>query len=801
MSGAGGTRVVKSIGGAVGGLIGVVAMSVIAGILVAASITPAIALGGMAANNGVQMFDNLPEYLEIGTLAEKSNIYAKDASGADVLLASFYAQNRVEVGWDDISPFVKDAVVASEDPRFYEHGGIDLLGTVRAAATTAMGGRVQGGSSITQQYVKNVLVQKAEALSDPIERDAAYREATETTPERKVAEMRLAIGLEKEYPKNDILLGYLNIALFGGTVYGIEAAANYYFGTSARDLTLAQSAALIAIVNNPEKFRFDRPDDPANLAVEGYPETLNRRNYILVQMDKESKVTPEQIAEAAGTPIAPVVTEPSTGCQTAGIAAFFCDYVTWVIKNDDAFGASRDERDATFKRGGYQIYTTLDSELQQAAVSATDTWVPKSMGSIDIGSSSVSVEVGTGRILAMTQNKDYSNDPDVAGPNYTSVNYSTDFGYGGSSGFQVGSTYKVFTLAEWLQEGRSLGESVDGVRRAYTTFRDSCEPDGIYYGESWDPKNDEGGNGGVYSVLDATKGSINTGFAAMAEQLDLCGIRNTALAMGVHRADGTELQKFAPTILGTNEIAPLTMATAFAGFANKGTVCTPIAIDRIVDRTGADVAPPASECTQGMSEAVAATADYALQQVMTGGTGRASATGTGVPHIGKTGTTDNAVHTWMVGASTEVATATWVGNVVGKTSMRGLRLNGVNAGQVRHQIWPRIMRVADAKYGGSAFPSPQRSLVEAPQEAVPEVTGQSPAAASERLRQLGFRVSVDPVRVPSDRPAGTVAQTSPPAGSRIARGSAVVLQVSAGPATPPPSPAPPSPGTAPPTGG
>ncbi|PPI21779.1 penicillin-binding protein [Rathayibacter sp. AY1B1] len=787
MSGQGGTRVVKTIGGAVGGLIGIVAMSVVAGVLVAASVTPAIALSGMAAGNTVEMFDNLPEYLEIGTLAEKSDVYAKDSSGGDVLLASFYAQNRVEVGWDEISPFVKDAVVASEDPRFYEHGGIDLLGTVRAAATTALGGDVQGGSSITQQYVKNVLVQKAEALSDPIERDAAYREATETTPERKVAEMRLAIGLEKEYPKNDILLGYLNIALFGGTVYGVEAAARYYFGVSAKDLSLAQSAALVAIVNNPEKFRFDRPGDPANPAAEGYPQTRDRRDYIVTRMDLESKVTSEQAQAAVAEPVAPDITEPSTGCQTAGVAAFFCDYVTWVIKNDDAFGASQDERDATFKRGGYRIYTTLDSDLQQAAVSATDDWVPKSMANVNIGSASVSVEVGTGRILAMTQNKDYSNDPNLTGPNYTSVNYNTDFGYGGSSGFQVGSTYKVFTLAEWLQEGHSLGESVDGTRRAYTTFRDSCEPDGVYYGEAWNPGNDEGGNGGVTTALQATTGSINTSFAAMAQQLDLCGIRNTALAMGVHRADGTELQKLAPTILGTNEIAPLTMATAFAGFANKGTVCTPIAIDRIVDRTGADVAPPASECSQGMSEEVAATAGYALQQVVTGGTGAPSNPRTGVPHIGKTGTTDDALHTWMVGASTEVATATWVGNVTGFTSMRGFSLNRVNAGQVRHQIWPRIMRVADAKYGGTAFPAPVRSLVDAPQEAVPQVTGQSPSAAAARLRSVGFRVRVDTSPVPSDRPAGTVAQTNPPAGSRVSRGAEITLQISAGQATPPPA--------------
>ncbi|MBF4462870.1 MULTISPECIES: penicillin-binding protein [unclassified Rathayibacter] len=786
MSGAAGARVVRSIGGAIGGFLGIVAMSVVAGVLVAASITPAIALGGMATSNTVTLFDNLPEYLEIGTLAQKSDVYAKDASGGDVLLASFYAQNRVEVGWDAISPFVKDAVVASEDPRFYEHGGVDLLGTVRAATATAAGGPVQGGSSITQQYVKNVLVQKAEALTDPIARDAAYRDATETTVERKVAEMRLAIGMEKRYPKDDILLGYLTIALFGGTVYGIEAAARYYFGIGASELSLPQAAALVAIVNNPEKFRFDRPDNPENPASAGYPRTLERRNYVIEQMARASTITPEQAQDAMAAPLSPTITEPSTGCQTAGVAAFFCDYVTWVVKNDDAFGANQEERDATFKRGGYRLYTTLDARLQEAAVSATRDWIPTSMASVDIGSASVSVEVGTGRILAMTQNKEYSNDPDVTGPGYTSVNYTTDFAYGGSSGFQVGSTYKVFTLAEWLQEGHSLGESVDGTRREYRTFRDSCEPDGTYYGEPWNPRNDEGGNGGVTTALQATTGSINTSFAAMAQQLDLCGIRNTAQAMGVHRADGRELQKLAPTILGTNEIAPLTMATAFAGFANKGTVCTPIAIDRIVDRTGADIPPPVSTCTQGMSEKVAATAGFALQQVMArGGTGAPSDPGTGIPHIGKTGTTDDALHTWMVGSSTKVATATWVGNVSGLTSMRSFSLNRVNAGQVRHQIWPRIMRVADATYGGGAFPAPERSLVDAPLAAVPQLAGQSPAVATARLRELGFTVTVSPDRVPSDRPAGTVAQTNPPAGSRIARGAAITLQLSAGSTAPP----------------
>ncbi|NQX10907.1 penicillin-binding protein [Microbacteriaceae bacterium VKM Ac-2855] len=775
--------------GVLGGFIGLLSMSAIAGVLVTATVTPALALSGLATNNTIGIFDNLPEYLELGVLAERSNIYAKDSGGADVLLASFYAQNRVEVGWDDIAPSVKDAVVASEDPRFYEHGGVDLIGTVRAATTTALGGDVQGGSSITQQYVKNVLVQKAEAIQDPIEHDAAYDEATQTTPERKIKEMKLAIGIEKKYTKNEILLGYLNIALFGGTVYGIEAAANYYFGISAKDLSVAQSAALIAIVNNPEKFRFDDPADEVNGAANGYEQTLARRNYIATQMYDTGKLTTAQVQEVAATPIQPLITEPSTGCQTAGGMAYFCDYVTWVIKNDPAFGDDQDQRESNFRRGGYQIHTTIDADLQAAAVSATDAFVPKVMPGVNIGSASVSVEVGTGRILAMTQNKDYSNDPDVAGANYTSVNYNTDFEYGGSSGFQVGSTYKVFTLAEWLQEGHALGESVNGVRRAYTVFRDSCEPDGLSYASPpWNPGNDEGGNGGVYTALQATIGSINTGFAGMAEQLDLCAIRNTATAMGVHRATDTELERNPSAILGTNTIAPLTMANAFAGFANKGTVCTPIAIDRILDRTGTELAKPVSTCTEGITPAVAATADFALQAVMSSGTGQASQTGTGVPHIGKTGTTDDAVHTWMVGASTRVATAVWVGNVSGETNMRAVRANGIQVATLRHQIWPRIMTVADRKYGGAAFPPPASNLLQAPQITVPDVKGSSPADAQSRLRAAGFTATIATAPVPSDAPAGTVAGTNPPAGAGAGRGALITISVSGG-APPPAAPA------------
>ena len=208
----------RTAGGVARGLLGLVAMSTMAGLLATAAVTPVIALSGLGASNAITVFENLPGYLDIQPLSQKSDIYATETDGTPVLLASFYDQNRIEVGWDEISPYARDAVIASEDPRFYEHGGVDAQGTLRAAVTTALGGVTQGGSSITQQYVKNVRVQKCELESDERLRKRCYNAVTATTPDRKIKEMRLAIGVEKKFPKNDILRQYLNITGFGGTV-------------------------------------------------------------------------------------------------------------------------------------------------------------------------------------------------------------------------------------------------------------------------------------------------------------------------------------------------------------------------------------------------------------------------------------------------------------------------------------------------------------------------------------------------------------------------------------------------------
>ncbi|WP_240037102.1 transglycosylase domain-containing protein [Leifsonia flava] len=781
----------RTTSGVLGGFLAFVGMSVAAGVLVTAAVTPAIAVSGMAATSGINMFENLPSYLEIDELAQKTNVYATNSDGTPKLLASFFDQDREEVTWENISQFAKDAAVAGEDPRFYEHGGIDVQGTARAMLTTyVLKGNTQGGSSITQQYVKNVLVQKAELeAKTEEEKEAAYAEATDPTPDRKLKEMRLAIGLEKKYSKDDILKGYLNIAGYGGRVYGIQTAAQYYFGgVSAKDLKLEQAAALLAIVNNPEKFRLDRPDSEtngANTEVDGkvvpYAATKERRDYILDSMLKYKKITQEQHDAAIKAPIAPVITEPSTGCSTAKDAAFFCDYVYWTILNNEAFGKTQDERKKLLSQGGLDVYTTLDVDLQYAAADAMFRFVPQSDPNIDVGATAVSVQPGTGRVLAMSQNKSFSNDADelAKGNNYTAVNYNTDLDYGGSSGFQPGSTYKIFTLAEWIKEGHSLNEYVNAYKRSdWGTFNDSCDGPQSY-GGGFAPNNDEGGNGGSWSALFNTVNSENTGFVAMAKQLDLCGIRKTAESFGVHRANNDPLQQGASSILGTNEIAPVTMAEAFAGVAANGVVCKPIVIDKIVKQDGTELTPPSAECAQSVDPKVTAAMAYAMQRVMSQGTGSTSngRTDPQVPMIGKTGTTDNNEATWMSGASTKVATTVGVFNVTGHVNLRDTYFNGTQAAVIRHQIWPAIMSAANAKYGGDGFPDADPSSLKTVYATVPDVRGKSIQEAQQLIEAAGFGFA-DGGAQDSELPAGQVSGTDP--SGDAPRGSLVTAYTSNG---------------------
>ncbi|QOD44550.1 transglycosylase domain-containing protein [Clavibacter zhangzhiyongii] len=696
-----------------GAFLGLVGMSTIAGVLVAAMVTPAIAVSGIAANSTIGVFEDIPDNLQIDNLAQKTVLFAKQGD-QQVPFAEFFSQDREEVPWEAVSQYAKDAAIATEDPRYYEHGGVDVLSAARALAQNVLNKEVQSGAStITMQYVRNVLVQKAQNMVDSSDEETqaagrkAFTEATQPDMPRKLKEMRMAIGVEKKYSKNEILLAYLNIANFGSRVYGIESAARYYFNVSAADLNLEQAASLIATVNAPEIYKIDNTDN--------LERNKGRRDLLLSNMLKEQKITQEQYDAAAAAPVAPTITPSTSGCIQANpiSAAYFCDYVKNEILTNEEFGETAADRDALLKRGGMQVYTTLDLDIQANAAEQMRKQVPTTARFTKIGGSVVSREVKTGRVIAMAQNTDYGVAQDQAG--VTEINYSADKAHGGSAGFQVGSTYKIFTLVDWLKSGKSIYQTVNASKTQWnqSEFRACGERIGS---DSYKVTNDRNtGATANQTVLQATVASVNSAFIAMASQLDICEINQTAKDMGVYNADQRELQAFPPDVVGSggNNVAPLQMATAFSSVANQGTTCPPIAIDKVVLPDDSELVTPKSQCAQAMSPEVANTAAFTLKAVM-GGTGAASNPRDGTEIMGKTGTTDASKDTWFVGSSTEVTTAVWVGNVEGFASMRRNSLNGAAADSARHRIFKPLQTFIDDRYPAEGFPAPSSSLTKRP---------------------------------------------------------------------------------------
>lgn len=693
-------------------------MSVLAGLLVAVAVTPAVAVAGESASGAAAFFEDLPSYLDVQTPQQVSTVYAKQG-GQDVPIASFYAENRTIVKNDAIAKTLQQAAIDTEDPRFYDEGGIDVIGTLRGAAATAVGDDVQGGSSITQQYVKNVLVQQCEELtgkdaaSTKAKIDACYQDAAGVTPQRKLQEMRYAIAVNKKYSKQDILTGYLNIVGLGGRVYGAEAGAMYYFGVHAKDLSLVQSATLVAILNNPSNLRIDQPDNKDNGSANGYAATKERRDYVLRRMLAHHSITKADEQQAIATPVQPAITETANGCSAAASAhdaGYFCDYVRDQVLQDPAFGKTAADRIATLDTKGLQIHTSLDLDLQAQGQAALSAYVPATMSGVDAGGSNVTVEPGTGRILSMVQNTTYTQS-DSSTPGATAVNYSADEGYGNSGGFQTGSTYKVFTLAEWLASGHTLSESVSTTEHTFpqSEFTNSCIGLG---GKPWQVANAENVPASM-TVQDATSESINTAFGAMAKQLDLCKIAQTAQSMGIHQSNGAAPDSNPASVLGTNNLSPIDLAEAYAGFANDGIVCTPTAIDSVTTADGATITPTPASCTQGVSKQVAGTVDYALQGVLHGsGTAASANPNDSTPKFAKTGTTDGDVQNWLVTSSTKYTNATWIGNVQGSVRLANWPfLQGTTGYSAKFGVGRDMMTYLDGHYGGDALPEPDPAMI------------------------------------------------------------------------------------------
>lgn len=741
-------------------------LNVVVGLVGLVLLTPLLVVSGVGGSIGVALFESLPKYMEPVNANQASTLYGVDDEGNPVKINDFYEDNRISVAFEDISDNFKNAVISTEDPRFYSHSGVDFISLVRAAVNSAVqGGGGPGASTITMQYVRNSLVEAAMIKGDK----KAADEARDPNVARKLREIRLALAVEQSYTKKEIFAGYANLSFFGNQIYGVEAASEYYFGKKASELNIEEGALLAGMLQSPNVYK---PDVEENL-----PAAKNRRDFVIQNMADTGFITQDEANRAKETPITVNITKLNQGCEANQATAFFCDYVVWSIRNSPEFGATLEDRQNLLRRGGLEIYSTMNISLQNKTDEVIKKRIPVK-DSNGLGAASVSVEVGTGRVLAMSQNRIY--DQTQSGERgHTSVNYSADKNYGGSSGFATGSTYKVFTMATWLQAGKRLGDKVDGRIKEWlpNELPSRC---GAWAG-TYKPKNSADKEPTNPTVATAMSQSINTAFMSMASQLDLCDIRDTALAFGVHRADGRELEYIPSSVLGVNEIAPITMAIAEAALANNGVVCSPIAIDRVVIRaTGKEMNVPKSTCTQATSPEVAAGVLHSMRGVIRGGTAGLSNTGDGVDIAGKTGTTDHSVQTWMTGFSSKVSTAVWVGNVNGNVRLNRVSTGGKSAYTARHDVWRTVMKLANKIYKPGPMAPVPSIYSGATSSTVPDVATMDPTSASSQIQLADLHFAVMPDQVLSDKPAGTVAYTVPAAGSRVTRGTIIKVYVSSG---------------------
>ncbi|MDI3329584.1 MAG: transglycosylase domain-containing protein [Micrococcus sp.] len=650
-----------------GKILGFLGVSVLAGVLVAGLALPLAATGGATAATGSDLLDEFPAELREEPISVPSRVLAADGTE----LATFYAENRKPVALEEISPHMQDAIIAIEDERFYEHGGVDPQGIGRALVNNASSESQQGASTITQQYVNNMLIN-----ADMLRGEERLTISGTKTYTDKLREMKLAISVEQDMTKDQILEGYLNIVLLGGRNYGVEAAARYYWGVPASELTVAQSATLAGLVKSPNGYNPETQPEAA----------LERRNVVLDSMRDQGFITEADHAQATASGLDLDIHPEQGGCTAASAAPYFCDFVQREVKANEAFGPDPESREQLLYRGGLEIRTTLDPALQEQAQASVERTVPASDPS-GAGSALVSVEPGTGNIRAMAQNTRYS---PAEGPGNTVLNFNVDAAQGGGNGFQGGSSLKPYVAAAWLEDGRSMADVVDASQdhwRQGEQFPASCQPGGSV-------AIPEEGGWKVNNVIDGMKRpmtadfglywSINTVMVNMAQELDLCDITDVTTRLGVHRADdGKPLNPANPSfILGSEEFAPLTQAAAYAAFANVGQYCRPRAIESATDPTGKeyDVGGPA--CEQALDPEVVAQLNETLTQI-----GRRNAQEAGVdpglPMGGKTGTNNSQSSTWYIGYTSGLSTASWVGRYTGLETLAGTAVNG----QVHEDFW------------------------------------------------------------------------------------------------------------------
>lgn len=734
-------------------LAALIAGIICSGALVAGVAAPLVVPSGLAARESADWFLNLPSKLPDTPMPQRSVILAADGTQ----IGEFYSENRVSVPLAQVPQVVRDAVLSIEDNRFYEHAGMDLRGTLRAVYNNLTGGDTQGGSTITQQYVKNVLLLTADT---PQAREAVAGH----TVDRKIREARFAVAVEQDMTKDQILEGYLNVASFGDGAYGIGTAAQHYFNKALADLTPAEAALLAGLVKNPRDYNPTSHPDAAT----------DRRDIVLRRMLDLHKIDRATYTAAVAEPLTLNVTAPANGC-TASPYPFFCQWVKQTLQDDPAFGDTPDARAAHLYRGGMIIHTTLDPRQQNIAQAAVD----RALGRDNrVAAASVTVQPGTGQVTAMAVNRDFGQ-----APGQTEVLLPV------LPAYQPGSTAKPFTLAAALETGYNLNTIYDAPARYSPPGLSS--PEGGF-------RNSSAVDVGPMNAATALWRSSNTWYVHLEAEVGVLTVADMMGRLGITSLPRTGnraiTEQDAALTLGSYEVSPLEMAAANAAFAAHGIACRPVGIAAITSLTGDPMPAPDPDCHQAISPGVADTVASVMQGVIDGPdpyrTGAKASLGR--PAAAKTGTTNGFAAVWMVGYTPQYSTAVWVGDPRGgqrypltNITAYGRTVAQAWGGETASPIWKEVMAGIHEGLPVQQFAPVDPTVATGLPYTTPDVRGLDRDKAIQVLQEAGFTVTINPQTAPADPllADNRVVTTSPAPGSRVAFGGTVTLTLTDGSVT------------------
>jgi membrane peptidoglycan carboxypeptidase len=746
----------------------ILAISVLSGVLIAGLALPWVAMATKAADAASTAMKGFPLKLDFKPLDERTTVLDNEGS----TLATFYDQNRVYVPLNNIADVMKEALISIEDSRFYQHGAIDVQGTIRAlVVNSASSSTLQGGSSLTQQLVKLTLLSNATTVKQ-------QRAATAQDYARKFQELRYAVWVENHYTKDQILEHYLNIAYFGDGAYGVQSAAHHYFDTTAAKLTLPQAAMLAGLVQSPSGY------DPVHHPVAAKA----RRDTVITRMWQLGVISKRDKHKANVSDLNLHVTQIPNGC-TNSEAPWFCQYLLSYLQHDPTLGATVAARNHAIYGGGLTIKTTLDPRYQLAADKAVaDHVLPTDKAAVG---AFAMVQPGTGAVKAVAQSRPMGTNK---AKGETMLNFTVPTEYGGAAGFQPGSTFKAFVLSAAISQGIPLNTRFVSPNPVKVNERDYTTCSGHPVGSAIDTFHNEGTEAGTFDVYSGTAQSVNTYFVQLERLTGLCTPFTLANKMGMN-LDPNKYEVVSLT-LGVADESPVAMADAYATFAARGVYCPATPVTQILDRDGTPIPQPQQHCRRILRPAYADAVNSVLQGVMKG-SGTGAALDIAQPTAGKTGTTDGSQSVWFIGYTPNMVGASVVAGVTPTLlprSLTGVTIHGnyisfASGGGTAGPIWLQAMQAIERFLPNRNFVPPDPSVVKGQTVAIPSLFGYQPAAAAALLSRLGFKPQIA-YSVSSNAPVGSVAYTSP--SSQGVTGQTILIYISQGYTPPPPPPPPPS---------